>query len=108
DLDLHAAIAAPLAQPLADHLGLFHFLRQQHLRRHAGSLLVILFDELSHHIHVWAIGGVLHHEEFTPDELAATDEEDLHASFALRARHGDDIRVNIIAGNHLLAFNDAF
>src|SRR3972149_5284136 len=46
------AIAAPLAQPLADDLCFFHLMGQQDFGRHISCLVVILLDKLSQHVRI--------------------------------------------------------
>ncbi len=80
-------------------------LRQQHLRRDIGGFGVELLDELGHHLAVGFVFGAFQDEIFPPDQLAAADEEDLHAGFAVGARHGDHIRIHLLGGDHLLLFH---
>ena len=63
---------------------------------------------LLHHFLVSAvIFGAFEDEVFASDQFAAADEEDLHAGFAVCARHGQHIRILVIGGkDDLLSFDD--
>ena len=91
----HLFAAAAAAQPLLDDRPLVQVLLQQDAGRHERGLVVELLDERGQQL---AVGVRLHafqYEVFTADQLAAADEEDLHARFA-GARilgEGDDVLV---------------
>ena len=88
--------AALLAQPLADDLSFLDLLRQQHLGWDCRRLVVKLLDKFTQHIRIRQVLSAFQKEVFAPDQLAAADEEDLHAGFAIGARHGDHIRIDVI------------
>ena len=57
------------------------------------------------HLAVGLVFGAFQDEVLAPDQLAAADEEDLHAGLAVGARHGDHVRIHLVAGDHLLALD---
>ncbi len=103
--DLHLAAVGAAAQPLLDDAGLFDLVGQHHLAGHGGRLGVELLEELPNHLAVGGLGRALQDEIFTPNQLAAADEENLHAGLAFRAGHGNHIRVDLLAGDHFLLFH---
>ncbi len=99
--------AAPRAQPLRDDDALFNFLRQHHLFGDVRRFGIELLHEFRHHLGIGGIFRAFEDEVFAPDQLAATDEEDLHAGFSVCASHSQHIRIQIIRPeDHLLPFDD--
>ena len=98
--EFHLLTATPGTQPLTNDFGFFDFFRQHHLLRNVGRFGVELLDKLLHDFSIAGFFGAFQDEVFPPDEFAAADEEDLHAGFPVRARHGDHIRVQVIGVEH--------
>ena len=59
------------------------------------------------HLRVGFVVRAFEDEVLAPDQLAAADEEDLHAGFAVGARHGDHVRIDLVGGDDPLAFDHA-
>ena len=75
--------------------------------RNAGGFRVELLDELGHDLRVRRVLRALQDEVLAADQFAAADEEDLHAGFAVGARHGQHIRIEVVGGKHdLLSLDD--
>jgi hypothetical protein len=95
---LHLFAAAPSSAAIADDPCLFDLLREHHLFRDGGGFGVELGDELLHHLGVRRVLRAFEDEVLAPDQFSAADEEDLHAGFAVAARHGEHVRVEVIGG----------
>ena len=104
----HLLAAAPGTQPLLDDVPLVQILLEQDAGRHEGRFVVILLDEGRHHLAVLLGADPFQHERLPADQLAAADEEDLHARLA-SARilgKGDDVLVFLLAAHHLLPLDE--
>ncbi len=102
---LHLFAAAASAQPLLDDLGFFHVVGQQHLVGDVGGIGIELLDELLHDLRVGLVGSTFQDEILATNHLAAADEKDLHAGFAVGAGQGNHIRVHLLARNDALLFH---
>ena len=105
NVQLYLLPAATCVEPLADDVHLLDLGGKQHLGRDIRRLVIKLLEEAGDHIGIWAFGGAFHEEVFPTDQLAAADEEHLHARLAVRAGHGDHIRVDVVAGDNFLFFD---
>ncbi len=67
-----------------------------------------MLDELRHNLAVIFAFRAFQYEVFAADQAPVADEEDLHAGFAVTARQGDHVRIQLGIGDDLLAFHHVF
>src|SRR5438477_7632256 len=100
--DLHATLC-DAAQPSLDQLAVGDVFGDEHLGGRCHRLGVELTDERREDVAVGPAGDLVEEERLLPDEPALAYEEQLDARVVALAHHAEDVLIDLVGGDDLLA-----
>src|SRR5262249_33078078 len=104
--DERDAAAGQAREPLGEQITLGHALGQQDLGRRRDVLAVELANERGQDLAVIGARRAVEEEGLLPDQSALAHEEELDTGVGALADHADDVLIDLIGGDDLLALAD--